>query len=86
MRFDVCSYFFAKNLALGENFFLSPTLNIIQPILYNQKRGLLHLSVVVPLSKGEILFENIVYPLIIYMSIYQLNLTIHYMVGTFLHL
>ena len=21
MRFDVCSYFFAKNLALGENFF-----------------------------------------------------------------
>ena len=32
MRFDVCSYFFAKNLALGENF-LSPTLNIIQPII-----------------------------------------------------
>ena len=26
----MCSYFFAKNLALGENF-LSPTLNIIQP-------------------------------------------------------
>ena len=34
-RFDVCSYFFAKNLALGENFFLSPTLNIIQPFLCN---------------------------------------------------
>ena len=30
-RFDVCSYFFAKNLALGENF-LSPTLNNIQPL------------------------------------------------------
>ena len=36
-RFDVCSYFFAKNLALGEIFFLSPTLNIIQPF-FNAKK------------------------------------------------
>ena len=35
-RFDVCSYFFAKNLALGENF-LSPTLNIIQAIKIDLK-------------------------------------------------
>ena len=39
MRFDVCSYFFAKNLALGENF-LSPTLNIIQPLFINSSNSL----------------------------------------------
>ena len=59
-RFDVCSYFFAKNLALGENFFLSPTLNIIQPLFLSPT-----LNIIQPLniiSWVQIPFPTHLYP------------------------